>query len=222
METKKSFKANLENKKVIFYQLGLVIVLSGVLVAFEWSSVPSSKFLEFVDNRLVEIDLAEVTYQKPKPPAPPPKPIDFVVVNELNPDEIEFVPIDFGADMLTSVESFPTDLPEETADDEPFYKVEDMPKFRGGDLTTFWAYLQSTMRYPSKAIELGIAGTVILQFVVDERGQVTRINLLKGADPLLDEEAIRVLQASPAWEPGRQLGKAVKVAFTIPLKFTLQ
>ena len=98
--------------------------------------------------------------------------------------------------------------------------VKDAPEFPGGT-KAMMEYLKTNMRYPQIAKENGIQGRVILQFVVDETGKVTDPKILRGVDPALDLEAIRLVEAMPQWTPGKQDGKAVAVRYTVPVSFKL-
>ena len=98
--------------------------------------------------------------------------------------------------------------------------VKDAPEFPGGT-KAMMEYLKTNMRYPQIAKENGIQGRVILQFVVDETGKVTDPKILRGVDPALDLEAIRLVEAMPQWTPGKQDGKAVAVKYTVPVSFKL-
>ena len=83
-------------------------------------------------------------------------------------------------------------------------------------------FIHNNLRYPSLAAENGIQGTVIVNFVVDRDGKITRIKVVRGIGGGCDEEAIRVLSKMPAWSPGKQGGKAVLVSYTVPIKYVLQ
>lgn len=107
------------------------------------------------------------------------------------------------------------------ASDEPFMIVEVPPSFKGGDLEKFREWVQKRANYPQLAQDNGIQGKVYLTFVVERDGTVTNVNVVKGVDPLLDEEAKKAIQESPKWTPGLQRGRAVRVRFYIPLVFTL-
>ncbi|MDD3488837.1 MAG: TonB family protein [Paludibacter sp.] len=115
-------------------------------------------------------------------------------------------------------------LPEDTVkvgpDDVIFTVVEQMPKFPGGNQAMF-KYLSENIRYPENAHKNGIQGRVICQFVVDSEGKVTAVEVVRGVDRDLDLEALRVVKAMPAWEPGRQKGKPVRVKYTLPINFRL-
>ncbi len=103
-----------------------------------------------------------------------------------------------------------------------FIIVEDMPKFRGGDHNAFQAWIQRNLRYPEIAVENGISGRVFVKFAVNTEGKVVDAKVVRGVDPALDKEALRVINSSPKWDPGKQRGKPVKVQFTFPVVFILQ
>lgn len=105
--------------------------------------------------------------------------------------------------------------------DQPFVIVEQMPQFPGGE-KEMMKFIKNNLRYPSLAAENGIQGTVIVNFVVDRDGKITRIKVVRGIGGGCDEEAIRVLTKMPAWSPGKQGGKAVLVSYTVPIKYVLQ
>ena len=110
---------------------------------------------------------------------------------------------------------------EESVEEEVFAIVEEMPRFKNGDINRFRDYINENLEYPAVAAESAIQGKVILSFVVDTVGKVTNVKVLRGIHPALDSEAVRVIESSPQWEPGRQRGRAVKVGFTIPVMFVL-
>ncbi|MFO7851481.1 MAG: TonB family protein [Bacteroidota bacterium] len=110
----------------------------------------------------------------------------------------------------------------EYVDDEIFVVVEDMPTFRGGDVNVFREWVQKNVSYPRIAAENGIQGKVFVMFVVDEKGQVTRAEIMKGVDPSLDNEVLRVVNSSPTWSAGLQRDIPVKVRFAITVNFQLQ
>lgn len=104
----------------------------------------------------------------------------------------------------------------------PFVSVEDKPTFNGGDANDFAKWVNQNINYPATAKEQGVEGRVVLGFVVDENGDVKDVKVLKGADPALDAEAVRVVSASPKWAAGKQNGQAAKVSYTFPVVFKLQ
>jgi protein TonB len=103
--------------------------------------------------------------------------------------------------------------------DEPFFMVEVMPSFRGGDINNFRDWIARRTNYPQEAVEAKIKGTVFLTFVVERDGSVSNITILKGVHPLIDNEAVKTISESPKWSPGLQRGEPVRVRFQIPLSF---
>jgi TonB family protein len=109
----------------------------------------------------------------------------------------------------------------ESTDDPLFTVVENMPIFPGGD-KALMKFLSDNVKYPAQSVKDNVQGRVILQFIVNADGKISDITVVRGIDPLLDAEAIRVVNAMPAWTPGTQRGKAVRVKYTLPLNFRLQ
>ena len=103
-----------------------------------------------------------------------------------------------------------------------FASVEEKPTFNGGDANGFAKWVNENINYPEAAKEKGVEGRVLLGFVVDDQGNVSDVKVLRGVDPALDAEAVRVVKASPKWEDGNQNGNNVKVSYTFPVVFKLQ
>jgi protein TonB len=103
--------------------------------------------------------------------------------------------------------------------DDPFFVVEVMPSFKGGDISKFQEWVSKRTNYPQAAYDNKIRGTVFLTFIVEKDGTVSNVTIVKGVHPLLDDEAVRVITESPKWTPGYQRGQAVRVRFSIPLNF---
>jgi len=227
MEVKKSPKADLENKKSVFMQIGLVVTLAIVLIAFEWTTtdVDASQF-EMVEELEAEEEIMPITRQeevKPPPPPPPPKVADVLNIVEDDVELEEELDIeDTEMDDDTEIDFSDLAMEEEESDDAPvFFIVEDMPEFPGGE-EALRKYIAQSVKYPVIAQENGIQGRVYVSFVVNTKGKVTDVKIARGVDPNLDKEAIRVVNAMPAWKPGKQRGKAVKVSYTVPINFVLQ
>jgi TonB family C-terminal domain len=108
---------------------------------------------------------------------------------------------------------------EGTESDEPFFLVEVMPSFKGGGLEKFREWISKRTKYPDAAIAKRIRGTVFLTFIVEKDGSVSNVNVVKGVDPLLDDEAVKAISESPKWTPGLQRGEPVRVRYSIPLNF---
>ena len=104
--------------------------------------------------------------------------------------------------------------------DEPFFQVEIMPTFKGGDISKFREWVAMRVNYPQEAIDKRIRGTVFLTFIVEKDGTVSNVTVIKGIHELLDKEAARVISESPKWTPGLQRGQPVRIRYSIPLSFT--
>ena len=215
MIPKKDPKISLENKKNMFFQIGLAITLVIVLIAFEWKSYDRSNYnlgdlnLDDMEEEIIPITRQEV---KPPPPPPPPPEIIEIVEDEVEiENEVEIEETDTDEDEIIEIEE----------DDEEFFMVvENMPEFPGGDLGLM-KFIQKNVRYPAIAKEYNITGKVYVSFIVDKQGKVTNVKIVRGVDKNLDAEALRVVSLLPKYRPGKQRGKAVRVMFTIPINFTL-
>ena len=102
-----------------------------------------------------------------------------------------------------------------------FTVVEQMPMYPGGD-AALMGYLRDNIKYPTVAAENGVQGRVVVGFVVERDGSITDVNILRGVDPSLDREAMRVVKSMPRWNPGKQNGSAVRVKYRVPVSFRLQ
>ena len=120
------------------------------------------------------------------------------------------------------VEQETEEVEEEVKEEEVFLIVEEMPSFGTGGANEFRQYIAENLRYPEVAAENGIQGRVFVQFVVEADGRLTNVKVLRGVDPSLDKEAMRVVESSPKWNAGKQRGKPVRVSFTFPIIFVLQ
>ena len=110
---------------------------------------------------------------------------------------------------------------EDTIDTEVFFIVEDMPEFQGKGFEAFRSWIAKNIVYPPKAESDSISGKVYVQFIINSEGNIDDVVIVRGIHPLLDAEAKRVIESSPAWTPGKQSGKKVKVVFTCPVNFVL-
>ena len=215
MEPKKNPKVSLEKKKGLFFQIGLVAALLIVLVAFEWKSYEKVEYnLGQLNLDDMEEEIIPITRQEVKPPPPPPPPPEIIEIVE---DEVEI-------EKELEIEETETDEDEiieiEEDDEEFFMVVENMPEFPGGDLGLM-KFIQKNVRYPAIAKEYNITGKVYVSFIVDKKGNVTNVKIVRGVDKNLDAEALRVVSSLPKYKPGKQRGKPVRVMFTIPINFTL-
>lgn len=229
MEQKKSPKANLENKRNTFFMLGLVIALGATLLAFEWTRKPEkADLLEFSNGVDVEEEIIPVTKAeevKPPPPPPPPKVIEILNIVDNETDITEELDIDdSGADDQTIIDVDPYVSPiqkEEEKEEEIFTFVEQPAEFPGGE-RALYKYISNSIRYPVIAQENGIQGKVYVRFVVNENGNVSSAEILRGVDISLDREALRVINSLPGFKPGKQAGRSVKVYYMAVINFKLQ
>jgi len=226
MIPKKTERANLEKKKILFLEIGYVIALLFLLLAFEWTKENlNQSSLGALPDIQGEQEVVPITRQEPPKPKTPPKPKQVIVELNIVDDNVklddELNIADFSSDQNDVIDI--VDLqPEEEEEAKVFYIVEDMPKFQGGSLDDFRNYIQTHINYPPIALENSISGTVYVNFVVNKKGLISNINIVRGVDPSLDNEVIRALKAAPKWEPGKQRGKPVNVSMAIPVKFILQ
>lgn len=172
------------------------------------------------------------------PPAPPPPGSEHVqeivkyippqVVDTLLAEEPEPITTDEAMNQTTvdesAIEGFGAgdDMSggqDGTATDDPFFLVEVMPTFRGGDINKFREWVQRRTNYPQAAIEQKIQGKVFLTFIVEPDGAVTNVTVVKGVAPIIDDEAVKAIQSSPKWTPGLQRGQPVRVRFSMWLNF---
>ena len=226
MEIKKSEKASLENKKLLFVEIGLVVSLAITLFAFEWTSTETETAL-LEDNTEVLIEEEIISTQMDTPPPPPAAPKIPVLSDQIDivDDEIEieddmFMNLEDDASLGVEIMDY-VEVEEEVVEEEaiPFQLVEEKPSFQGGDANQFSKWVNSRLVYPEIAKENGVQGRVTLQFTVEKDGTVTKVKVLRGVDPSLDKEAVRVVSMSPKWKPGKQRDRAVPVTYTFPVIF---
>jgi len=121
----------------------------------------------------------------------------------------------------TSGQSINEDSQADESEPIPYQLIEVKPTFMGGDLNTFSEWVSSQIIYPLEAISKGVSGRVVMQFTIERDGSVTNVKMLRGADPLLDREAYRIIRSSPQWAPGKQYGELRRCTYTIPVIFNL-
>jgi protein TonB len=150
------------------------------------------------------------------------KPDDEVVEGKEMMTQDELVNIDDPTAGVEVAHAEAIEVKEVVKEADPIFNaVEQMPSFPGGDEERV-KYLSKNMVYPPSASENGIQGTVYVSFVVDRNGHIADVKVLRSVDPELDKEAVRVVKNMPSWLPGKQNGAAVRVAYTMPIKFVLQ
>ena len=229
METKKSEKKSLENKRVLFTECGLVLALLFVYVGFNLSS-KETRVAVLEDTTQVVCDdyIAIQTFLPPPPPEAPslPKLSDVldIVDNDIMVDEDLFIQLEENNQAIEIYDYHTADVEEEEVEEVaiPFFVVEQKPSFNKGDANEFAKWVNARLVYPELAKENNVQGRVTLQFTVETDGRVTNVRVLRGVDESLDKEAVRVVSSSPKWEPGRQRDRAVKVTYTFPVIFQLR
>ena len=216
MKAKKNPKISIERKRGLFFQIGLVITLLVVLVAFEWKSYEKTDYsLGQLQMDDLEDEMIPITRQEEKPPPPPPPPEIIEIVEDEVEIENELEVEDTDTDENEFIEQ-----EEEDDSDEVFMVVEQMPVFPGGDLGLM-KFIQKITKYPPIAKENDITGKVYVTYVVNKKGKVTSVKVVRGVDKYLDAEAVRVVKLLPYTTAGKQRGKPVNVQYTIPINFTL-
>ena len=226
MELKKSPKADLNNKRGLLLEIGLVVSLLLVIAAFAYT--PKEYRIKIATEYVapVEEEITEVTRQDQKPPEAPKK-VEVKVITDMLEvvtndtkitTDVDFAEFDENTEVIQQVE-----VKEEVIeDDQPFLIAETMPSFQGGDLNKFRTWVQQNIRFPQIALENGIQGRVVLSFVIEKDGRLTNIQVLQSPDRSLSDEAIRVLSKSPKWSPGKQRNQVVRVKYTLPVDFRVQ
>ena len=229
MKPKKSTKANLEKSRFLFLELGFIITLSLILIAFEWTteSIKINTYEDSISNvydeEIIPITIQEEPEQKAAPKPPKIVEIFEIVDNEVELDD-ELLFDDFEVDENFEVEIMEyVEFHEEKEEEEApiFYIVEDMPTFQGEGIERFRGFIGQNLKYPTLAMENGICGRVFVSFIVEPDGTVDNVKVVRGVDPALNMEAVRVVSSSPKWTPGSQRGKPVRVGFTLPINFML-
>jgi protein TonB len=229
MEVKKSPKADLSKSSTMFLEIGLIAALAIVLLAFEWKT-GNIKKAELSANDIIaaEEEIIPITEEenivRPKMPTIPilSDAID-IVDDDIKVDE-EMFSFEDSEDLGVDMNDYGYEVGEESVEEEaiPFALVEQKPLFQGGDANAFSKWVNQNLAYPDIAKENGIQGRVTLQFTVGTDGKVSGVKVLRGVDPSLDKEAVRVVSSSPKWTPGKQRDRPVKVTYTFPVIFQLK
>jgi len=215
MALRKTDKANLRRRYPVLVEIGLIASLALLIAAFRVQYNPDTEFIITEEQQIVvEMEEIEQTQQIEKPPPPPRPPVPIEVPNdEILEDDI--IDIDAEIDFDEPIVLPP---PPPTAEPEPeiFVVVENMPELIGGI-----AGLQKRVTYPEIAKKAGVEGTVFLQFIVDEEGNVVDPVVMRGIGAGCDEAALEAIRTAK-FKPGRQRGKPVKVKFSLPVRFRLK
>lgn len=229
MEIKKSPQADLEKSKGLSLLLGLVVALSVLFVTLEWRS-EIAKAIDTAVLSIADLDNAIIVEDEQQEEQPEPEPVKQEQIEVQLPHE--FKTVDDNKEVakiafVSSDEDKPLPPPvvappaEEEDANQIFEIVEEPCEFPGGP-AELNKYLSKNIQYPEIAADNGIQGRVIVGFVIEKDGKPSQVKVLRGVDPALDKEAVRVVQSMPAWKPGKQRGKPVRQRFTLPVQFRLQ
>ena len=227
MEIKKSPKADLEKGKLTGILMGMIVGLAVMFVGFEWSDREITIVQDEGVADVIAEEEIEITRPEDTPPPPPPAPAIAeelnVVEDDVKLDDVEIASSEDDATAAQQEAYVPPAVVEEEEESEQqiFTVVEKMPEFPGG-MAALMKYLANAIKYPVIAQENGIQGRVSCSFVINKDGSIVDAVVLRGVDPSLDKEALRVINAMPKWKPGEQRGKPVRVKYTVPVTFRLQ
>ncbi|MBO7265911.1 MAG: energy transducer TonB [Alistipes sp.] len=230
MEIKKSPKADLENKKMLFLEIGLVIALAvcGAALAFNTKPEPEPYTPPKQDVREQEFEMDRTVQEQEQKQPEQQKAKTQVLADVLtivsNDTKIDTPDLLFSDDAsaFDDFEFEVEEVVENIIEEEIFVTAEEMPTFQGGDLSKFRNWVQSNVKYPQIALENGIQGNVVIKFVVEKDGKLSNIQVLQSPDKTLSDAAVQVLQKSPKWKPGKQRNKPVRVTYTLPVSFKIQ
>jgi periplasmic protein TonB len=217
--------------------IGIIILASAVITPYLNAKALENRTKRSerqVEIKLENLDQPNETVVQPLPPPPPPaevmqqqKYVPPEVVDSIKPEDMtQLMTADQAQievkneEVVEIVQEIRAEVQEEATEPEPFYVVEEMPMFPGGE-SALQKYLGEHTQYPEVAKENNIEGKVIIKFCVTPKGGVDQVSILKGVDPELDAEAIRVVKTLPAFKPGKQAGKPVPVWFIVPLTFKI-
>ena len=228
MELKKNPKADLEKRRGLYLEIGLVVILAAVLVAFEVKSYDSDEEEAFQREVIEEVEeqILQTDIQEPPPPPPPETPEVTTLLEVVSDDQEIKNELVVNAEVnedTKNIEIAPIQIEEEEDEIETqiFTVVENEPEFPGG-MEALYKYLAQNIKYPQLARDNGITGKVYVTFVVERDGSIANPKVLRDIGGGCGAEAIRVVKSMPKWTPGKQRGKAVRVQFNLPVNFNLK
>ena len=227
MEAKKSPRADLENKKGLYLEIGLVVILAASLLAFNIKSYDMEEIEVSQRTAIDEIEDVIIQTAEDTPPPPPPEQPELVVTDIKvveNDVVVEDIHVDADDNANKAQETFiPVEVEEEETvqEEEIFTVVENEPEFPGG-MEALYKYLGENIKYPQVAKDNNITGRVYVTFVVEKDGTIANPRVLRDIGGGCGQEAIRVVKSMPKWKAGKQRGKAVRVQFNLPVSFNLQ
>lgn len=227
MEAKKSPKADLENRKGLYLEIGLVVILAVALLAFNIKSYDREQ-VEAIERTVID-EVEETIIQTEEQEKPPePEPPQEQVITELeiveNDAEIEneVKMEDFSKEVLNTEAVAPiVEEKEEEVEEEVVIIPDVNPEFAGGE-AKLYEYLSENIKYPDLARDGGITGKVFVQFVVEKDGSITNVQVKRDIGGGCGDEAKRVVRSMPKWKPGKVGGRTVRSQFILPINFTLK
>lgn len=227
MEIKKSEKADLERGKGTSILIGFVMALAVMFVSLEWTEreVEDNSDLYMARETTITEEMVPITLPEKKTVPPPPAAVakaDIIKIVEDDADIEEDIMVS-TEDQVEWVDLDEVDYIEvepEPEEEEVFMVVEDAPEFPGG-INALLEYLKKNIKYPAICRDNNIQGRVIVSFVVNKDGKIVDPEVVKGVNPSLDKEALRVISTMPNWKPGYQRGKPVRVKYSVPVNFRL-
>lgn len=235
MEPKKAPEADLEKLRGVFLQFGIVVALLLCIFLIEYKTYDKSiadlgELDVEMDDEIIPITQREVA-PPPPPPPPPPEVIEVVEDDVELEDELEMQTTE--TDMMEEVEVI--EMEEEVSDEVlSFAVVESVPIFPGCEdakdnderkncfQQKILTFVSKNFEFPEMARQMGIQGRVYVNFVIEKNGSITNVEIVRGVDPLLDDEAVRVVKKLPKLTPAKQRGKPVRMSFTLPINAKLQ
>ncbi len=234
-----AYKMRKKYNRTVMWALLVGIVIVGTAVITPYINAKALENSKKRAERQVEIkmeNLDQPNEQVAPPPPPPPPPSDVVqqqkyvppvVVDSIKPEDVQQIMTADDAQNtvkdqeVVEVAEVKEEVQEAEPEEIPFVVVEEMPMFPGGD-GELLKYIAEHTTYPDIAKENNIQGRVIVRFCVTAKGGVSQVSILKGVDPELDAEAMRVVKTLPPFKPGKQGGKPVPVWYMVPITFTLK
>ena len=227
MEIKKSEKADLEKGKGTSILIGFVMALAVMFVTLEWTEreVEDNSDLYMARETTITEEMVPITLPEKKTVPPPPAAVAKADIIKIVDDDA-----DIEEDIMVSTEDQVewvdlddydyVEVEPEPEEEEVFMVVEDAPEFPGG-INALLEYLKKNIKYPAICRDNNIQGRVIVSFVVNNDGKIVDPEVVKGVNPSLDKEALRVISTMPNWKPGYQRGKPVRVKYSVPVNFRL-
>lgn len=242
MKNNKPSLKSLDKKRFLFFNIGLIVSLSVVLIAFQWKSVDKAYVFDDVEEiPYADVDHVPMIVPQPKPEIPQPevpkeepkKIIDKFTIDKTNTTEVTTVIAPEPTTPDTLIDIGPISFEPEPEEVFLYALVEDKPVFPGCEglkgkerdvcfEQKMHEHIKSVFKYPPIAKANGSQGTVFVQFVIDKEGNVTQPKVARGVDTYLDAEAIRIVKSLPQVTPAKQRNKPVKMAYSVRIVFQLR